>query len=270
VRIHYINNKTNKGIVENFIFSLKQCRGEYIALCEGDDYWNSNDKIEKQLKAIKKNQDLVMIVHKSNVISDYRNLKNSIIPDYTLENNFISFKDILNPFKPKPCHTSSYFIRTNELEIDKLYDCIKGGAFGDTPLISLISTKGKILLLDDILSTYRIHINGFSNQSVEDNIKVTESFIHIFTKMSSIIDSKYQVYINKAIRISNYKLAYLFSILDKKNLSRKHFNLSLWDSTYFLFHSFKSYILLVSYCYMNEQLYKWVLARYRFLVGKSV
>lgn len=270
VRIHYINNQINKGIVENFIFCLKQCKGDFIALCEGDDYWNSKDKIEKQLNAINKNQDLVMVTHKSNVISDYRNLKSTIIPDYTLENNLISFEDILNPFKPKPCHTSSYFIRSNKLEIDQLYDCIKGDAFGDTPLIALVSTKGNILLLDDVLSTYRIHKNGFSNQSVEDNIQVTHSFIHIFTKMSRIIDAKYHDYITKAIRISNYKLANLYSVLGNKKLAKKHFKLSLWDSLYYLFHSFKSYVLLVSYCFMNEQFYKWVLGRYRFLSGKSV
>ncbi|MEI6311416.1 MAG: glycosyltransferase [Bacteroidota bacterium] len=270
VQIHYINNKTNKGIVENFIFCLKQCKGDFIALCEGDDYWISNNKIEKQLKAINKNQDLVMVAHKSNVISDYINLKSTIIPNYTLHNNYILFKDILNPFKPKPCHTSSYFIRTNKLEIDKLYDCIKGDAFGDTPLIALLSTKGNILLLDEVLSTYRIHKNGFSNQSVEENIQVTKSFIDIFTKMSRIIDVKYQIYINKAIRISNYKLASLYSVLGNKNLSKKHFKLSLWDSIYYMFHSFKSYILLVSYCFMNEHLYKWILGKYRILSGKSV
>lgn len=270
VHINYINNQKNKGIVENFIFCLHQCKGEYIAFCEGDDYWNTNDKIEKQLKAIMSNKSAVMIAHKSQLISDYRNLKSTIIPDYPIENNIIQFKDILNPYKQKPCHTSSFFIRKSSLEIEKLYECIKDEAFGDTPLIALISTHGSILLLDEVLSTYRLHKNGFSNQSIKDSIYTTQSFINIFTKMSQMIDLKYHVFIKKAIRISNYKLANFYSVVGNKNKSRTHLKLSLWDSVYYLFHNFKSYVLLITYCYLSEPFYKWCLGKYRILKGKSV
>ena len=32
-------NETNEGVSKNNIKVLSRCRGRYIAMCEGDDYW---------------------------------------------------------------------------------------------------------------------------------------------------------------------------------------------------------------------------------------
>jgi glycosyltransferase involved in cell wall biosynthesis len=40
---------TNQGITKNFIDTLRLCRGNYLNVCAGDDYWCDNRKIAKQL-----------------------------------------------------------------------------------------------------------------------------------------------------------------------------------------------------------------------------
>ena len=48
-KITLLLQDTNQGLVKNYIDSLRLCRGKYIGVCAGDDYWIDNQKIAKQL-----------------------------------------------------------------------------------------------------------------------------------------------------------------------------------------------------------------------------
>ncbi len=41
--------KENQGVTRNFIDTICLCKGEYIGICAGDDYWCDKFKIQKQL-----------------------------------------------------------------------------------------------------------------------------------------------------------------------------------------------------------------------------
>lgn len=66
--IKYTRHAENKGMMPNFIWALGQATGKYIALCEGDDYWTNQLKLQKQVEFLESNPDFVLTGHKVQVI----------------------------------------------------------------------------------------------------------------------------------------------------------------------------------------------------------
>lgn len=55
--IKVFRNPVNVGVTRNLEQGLKLCRGEYIAILEGDDFWISRDKLTKQAAFLDQHPD---------------------------------------------------------------------------------------------------------------------------------------------------------------------------------------------------------------------
>lgn len=149
-------SKGVKGIMAKYNFS--RCRGKYIALCEGDDYWTDPEKLQKQVDFLENNLDysicwtnyLELDVAKS---TDFKK------PDW---NHYIdvfqnqSF-DLNSIFIPYCTMTLTTLFRKSTLDMDLLSSLHE---IKDNTYYAICLTKGKGMLLNFISAVYRIHDGG--------------------------------------------------------------------------------------------------------------
>lgn len=63
-RVVILTSEQNRGIQANFLRTLDACRGEYVAICEGDDFWIDKSKLRRQVAFLDANPDYVTSIHR--------------------------------------------------------------------------------------------------------------------------------------------------------------------------------------------------------------
>jgi len=62
-KIRLLLHDKNVGVIRNFFATMEACRGEYIALLEGDDYWTSDQKLRTQVDSLDRHPDYAISFH---------------------------------------------------------------------------------------------------------------------------------------------------------------------------------------------------------------
>ncbi len=55
------NHSINKGMQQNFFWGFNECQGEFIAICDGDDFWLNDNKLNEQLQILLGNNDIGLV-----------------------------------------------------------------------------------------------------------------------------------------------------------------------------------------------------------------
>lgn len=154
--IKYHNHEKNLGMMNNFIFTINQCSGQYIAICEGDDYWTDALKLKKQIEFMSVNPEISFTFHRAEILH-----KNKMTLSY-IGNNFVDRKTIetkyfLRKAGARYCSASAVF-RNNVFE--NLPQWLLECHVADFPIMFLALQKGKIGYLEDVMCVYRFAGEG--------------------------------------------------------------------------------------------------------------
>lgn len=154
--ISYERNYMNLGMMKNFEKALKKCQGEYVAICEGDDYWIDKNKLQRQVSFMELNPDYSLVAENSiikNEMIQYESIFSSIgiSRDYS----------IMDLIKSRKFHTASVLIRNPKQLIPDNFSLF---AFGDTTLFVLMAKSGKIRFQNEISSVYRKNDGGITSK----------------------------------------------------------------------------------------------------------
>jgi glycosyltransferase involved in cell wall biosynthesis len=144
---------SNVGMMINFKESLAACSGQYVALLEGDDYWTSEDKLQKQVNFLDEHPDYAVCCHRAQLVYETGEHPPGVMP--TLAAGSYTIDDL---FAVNWIATGSVMYRWGSLSL--LPDWFLPLKMADWPLHILIGTAGRIHLMDDLMSVYRIHGGG--------------------------------------------------------------------------------------------------------------
>lgn len=159
--IKYFRHKKNLGAQPNGLFAVKKCQGEYIALCEGDDYWNDPLKLQKQVNFLEENPDYVMGYHDIYVVDEKgTHVRDSIYYNFN-KIDYTKEQLINSPFLMPMTMCFRNVITEFPKEFLKVIN-------GDVFLISMLGQYGKSKYQEDIIpASYRIHSGGVSSMVSE-------------------------------------------------------------------------------------------------------
>jgi glycosyltransferase involved in cell wall biosynthesis len=190
-KIKYLNNITNLGMMPNFINALKHCTGNYIAMCEGDDYWIDENKLQKQADFLDKNIDFSMCFHKMKIKKD------EVIKVDIISSNVDEVTTINDLAKGNYIHTCSVMYRNNLF--DTFPDYFHKSPVGDYFLHLLNSQYGKIYYFNEVMAVYRIHETSYwSSKKQEERENIWIDFLqNIKGNFSESVQTQLDIQINK-------------------------------------------------------------------------
>ena len=177
--IYYEKFEENIGMLDNWKYNLDLCNrsgSNYIAVCEGDDYWTDPFKLQKQIQFLEENKLYSLCFHNAEIVYEDNSICRAPFNDLKLKDysGVEIYDDWLVP-------TASIVFRKSILE-SSYYDAIKNSSqifYFDTPLVLTAAAKGYIRGLAECMSVYRKQDLGVTNTFVKDIFKFCQHNLEI-------------------------------------------------------------------------------------------
>lgn len=198
-------NQYSKGISVNAINSSR-ARGEYIAFCEGDDYWTDPYKLQKQVNLFEKYPDCALVLHGSIII----NAKNKFAKRtwlFTNKERKLSVEEVLNARGIVAAH-NSYMYRNVE---NTFPDFFRNLGVWDTTRCIYFALNNSVYYIPELMSVYRVGIKGSWNDRIRlDQDKLVKHYrkeIHFYQELNQYTHFKYDNVISKTIHYLEFHVA---------------------------------------------------------------
>lgn len=160
--IRVVTSDENVGMKRNGLRVLKACRGKYLAFCEGDDYWQSPHKLQKQADYLDSHPECGLLFTECDI---YLQRAGEVIRDVNHGIGFrsprhLNIEQIIGE-EGKAIKTCTVMGRKALMEqvIDGDPSLHQSGKFlmGDAQLFAELSLISKVSYYPENLATYRIH-----------------------------------------------------------------------------------------------------------------
>lgn len=207
----------------NFINTLKNCRGEYVALLDGDDYWISPDKLQKQVDLLDRNPQCSTCFHNVDVINS-----DGSPGSEDMARGKQPFYDLVDLLDGKFFPATGSVMFRNGL-FGEFPEWIKTVMLGDYSLHVLNGQRGQFGYLDEVMGVYRRHAGGIwsaggtpKQWSAELSIGRFQGLLHCLEVFKENLGPEYHAVLRRKIAGLNYDLVWYHSQANNWGAMRHH------------------------------------------------
>ena len=159
----------NIGASQNAYELLISAKGEYLATCEGDDYWIDDRKLQIQVSYLKEHPEMIGCVHNCTIVDEIGNPRKNQKLEWVKTKEVFTLQDFQGIYLPGQYAT---FVRRN-IFLNPQYDysaIYKANSMvADRPAMMLYLQKGDIYHINRVMSCYR-------KQTKKDSKNITTLF----------------------------------------------------------------------------------------------
>lgn len=191
--IHPVLHGQNKGSTGNAQHLIALVTSRYMGICEGDDYWTDDHKLQKQIDFLEANPDFTVCFTRAGVVNEINEeWPYAFVP---LKKDVFTFADIVQE-NVIPTATVIYRNVFPKPFPDFIYRMLAG----DWILHMMALSKGNAKFIDEQTAVYRRHSGGLTN--TEDYQRKHEELqIIMFEEMNKYLDYKYDAVFRKQILV---------------------------------------------------------------------
>lgn len=250
--IYQKQNQYSQGVPVTLI-AAKEARAEYIALCEGDDYWINENKIEKQLTLMLDDPSITMVISPGKMQLKDKFIE-KLLGQYGCKSRTVTAQEVLNvPGQFAP--TSSYILKKDALIKSK--QLFASAPVGDLFIELYCATNGKLVYFPEVGSVYRLMAKNSWSSTMAKRGNILKNKINYIESLQKTIRMSRNIdgfeMLDWSIKISElYYTLSVLSIRDKKYVLfrksieasyHKHNNLNKVQTLLYSFRNFEPMIL---------------------------
>lgn len=175
-KIRLLSSKENRGLIKNYVRTYKECKGKYVAICDGDDYWYDALKLQNQVEILETRPEISVVF--SNLKELYPSgklikAKPAAVPQITSFENIILGNYI---------HSVTVMFRNKPLK-PEIEEWILQFPYGDwQTYLWVLNEGGKIFRQEEVTAVYRKNI-GVSSGIMKQKAALGEVNLRILQKM---------------------------------------------------------------------------------------
>jgi glycosyltransferase involved in cell wall biosynthesis len=215
----------NLGMIQNLIATYQSCKGRYIALCEGDDYWTSPGKLQLQLDYMDQHPECRLCFHNARIV-DEAGIESlgSVRPPSAARVGLAEWL-LHRSWRGSYIATAATMFRRPDGTLPDWYERLRFA--GDWPLfLWLLLQGGELAHIDANLSVYRRHAGSVTQATSSSDMSRKLAALNADLEDHELVMGKLEARVGRLLRprigFLHYRLLGEHLAAGQVDLAKKH------------------------------------------------